>query len=709
MNKKRLSVVMAGAMLASSVSPVLAADALKAEEIAYSQRGLLIEALQNKMATKYEVGKYAGESVYGVKVGNGSYTYDVNTMITQIKAATAGTEIVLQERGYATNKDGKVTDAAQETILGEVEKFDHKSLEDLIGDSKGSGTTEEQKYKNNKFVEKVEWVDPAKEDAVKVTLHVLDEKLNTKIVFNLVNGEDKIDLSKPLDANDKPLTVTSDAEVQKFAKFALKRETNINVGDSLVPAKNKDIAKYVLKGDSKNEFLVSDLFDGLMLTEKGNEILETLKAYPSSTEVNDTSAATGKEYYEVSTVEPLDVATKTFKFTITLKADTVKANTINDKVIKTITVKGTNKTVAASGQKEIDVLQDWFAKEKFNVGKLAGEDRYATAAKIAKEQADLKTVADGGHIVLVNGNALVDGLSAAPLAQALVTGNEADGTPKAAPVLLTEKDRLPSATKSYIKELIAAIPVGSVKNITIDLVGGEGVLSESLVDELKDYGFKVKRYGGETREETSLIVADAIARKGAINNVYVVGAKGEADAMSIAPIASTESNKGAIIVSNFEGLSKDALREIDGYTNANITIVGGDGCVSASDEAKLKEIAKENNKKAERVAGSDRKATNAAIIEKFYAGSNGINGINNVKAFVIAKDDVLVDALTAANLASKLNAPILLATNELSNEQINQVNLNANNSKALYQVGEGVNTKLVEKLANLFKLPAKIR
>ena len=700
MNKKRLSVVMAGAMLASSVSPVLAADALKAEEIAYSQRGLLIEALQNKMATKYEVGKYAGESVYGVKVGNGSYTYDVNTMITQIKAATAGTEIVLQERGYATNKDGKITDAAQETFLGEVEKFDHKSLEDLIGTSTGGSSNI---YANNKFVEKVEWVDPAKEDAVKVTLHVLDEKLNTKIVFNLVNGEDKIDLSKPLDANDKPLTVTSDAEVQKFAKFALKREPNINVGDSLVPAKNKDIAKYVLKGDSKNEFLVSDLFDGLMLTEKGNEILETLKAYPSSTEVDDTSAATGKEYYEVSTVETLDPATKTFKFTITLKADTVKSNTANDKVIKTITVKGTNKTVAASGQKEIDVLQDWFANEKFNVGKLAGEDRYATAAKIAKEQAELTTVAADGHIVLVNGNALVDGLSAAPLAQALVTGKDA------APVLLTEKDSLPSATKSYIKELIAAIPVGSVKNITIDLVGGEGVLSESLVDELKDYGFKVKRYGGETREETSLIVADAIARKGAINNVYVVGAKGEADAMSIAPIASTESNKGAIIVSNFEGLSKDALREIDGYTNANITIVGGDGCVSASDEAKLKEIAKENNKKAERVAGSDRKATNAAIIEKFYAGSNGINGINNVKAFVIAKDDVLVDALTAANLASKLNAPILLATNELSNEQINQVNLNANNSKALYQVGEGVNTKLVEKLANLFKLPAKIR
>ena len=677
MNKKRLSVVMAGAMLASSVAPIMAAEALKAEEIAYSQRGILIETLQNKLnELKYEVGTYAGQSVYGVKVNGANPVYDAKTIVTSIRNAKAGQEIVLVERGYSKDKNGKITDLAGELIEGETKKITSEDLVNYIGKSESTAGTSgtDNKYQNNQFVDKVEWVDSTKKDRVKVTLNVKGADLQTNVTFELGLGDDKLDLSKPLDVNGNPLTIGNVDHIQKFNKFAVVKDNDILPNVSLA-GKTKEIAKYVLTNDSANNLLVSDLFDGLMLTEKGNELLEKIK--------NDDPAGL---YYDATTAPAKD-AVGIYSFEIKLK-DAKQSN----KVIETITVKGKDKN-------EIEILQSWLQYEKFNVGKLAGEDRYATAAKIAKEQVGFTDVAAGKHIVLVNGNALVDGLSAAPLAQALVPGANA-----AAPVLLTEKNSLPSATKDYIKELIADIDVKDVKGITIDLVGGEGVLSESLVDELKDYGFKVKRYGGETREETSLIVADAIARKGAINNIYVVGAKGEADAMSIAPIASTDANKGAIIVSNFEGLSKDALREIDGYTNANITIVGGDGCVSASDEAKLKEIAKENNKKAERVSGSDRKATNAAIIDKFY--NSGIN-TTNAKAFVIAKDDVLVDALTAANLASKLNAPILLATNELSDEQINQVNLKATSTNALYQVGEGVNTKLVEKLATLFGLPKK--
>ena len=50
----------------------------------------------------------------------------------------------------------------------------------------------------------------------------------------------------------------------------------------------------------------------------------------------------------------------------------------------------------------------------------------------------------------------------------------------------------------------------------------------------------------------------------------------------------------------------------------------------------------------------------------------------------------LVDALAAASFASNKNAPIVLATNKLSNEQVNALELNAKDSYALYQVGHGV-------------------
>ncbi|WP_329981795.1 hypothetical protein, partial [Peptacetobacter hiranonis] len=45
MNKKRLAVVMAGAMLASSVAPVLAAEEVAKSEVTLANKGLLINEL----------------------------------------------------------------------------------------------------------------------------------------------------------------------------------------------------------------------------------------------------------------------------------------------------------------------------------------------------------------------------------------------------------------------------------------------------------------------------------------------------------------------------------------------------------------------------------------------------------------------------------------------------------------------------------------
>ena len=51
MNKKKLSVVMAGAMLASSVAPVLAAEVTKTEMSA-SEAGLLIRKVRETLTSK---------------------------------------------------------------------------------------------------------------------------------------------------------------------------------------------------------------------------------------------------------------------------------------------------------------------------------------------------------------------------------------------------------------------------------------------------------------------------------------------------------------------------------------------------------------------------------------------------------------------------------------------------------------------------------
>ena len=59
----------------------------------------------------------------------------------------------------------------------------------------------------------------------------------------------------------------------------------------------------------------------------------------------------------------------------------------------------------------------------------------------------------------------------------------------------------------------------------------------------------------------------------------------------------------------------------------------------------------------------------------------------------------LVDALAAANFASEIKAPIVLATDKLSKDQINALELNTKKSTALYQIGIGVAKDVVKTLA----------
>ena len=59
----------------------------------------------------------------------------------------------------------------------------------------------------------------------------------------------------------------------------------------------------------------------------------------------------------------------------------------------------------------------------------------------------------------------------------------------------------------------------------------------------------------------------------------------------------------------------------------------------------------------------------------------------------------LVDALAAANMASNKKAPIVLATDKLSDAQINALELKAKDSDTLYQVGHGVARDVVKTIA----------
>ena len=726
MNKKRLSVVMAGAMLASSVAPVLAAESY---EVNGSNRGTLVKKLRELLQSKQFANiaannddktlgtahDYAGESVYKVEIKYPNkplvkvYTVDatnIQLLEDTLNKAPKGTVVKVYDRGHE-EKDGQyyagyLADKEVQAIFTEA------NLSAIAKEFEDDADAARTKYVA---------IYNATYDKEKQTLTVEYRKAKDELSLDTLTytvGQGKVDFTKPIDSNKHEI-VTDLGDWSGVAGFKPVMAETI--------AKGRDIPEKLLATvtisdvDSKETVKLSDLYDGLLLTDKGNDLLAALKEYKAASKkngiggnINPTFVSTTKDL-KIGNVSTTIVDGKNgiFTFDIELLTYSAKKDGTRDKVIEKNVV-----TVSSNNRAQLGLFQKWMANRKPQVDVLAGDNRYETAVNIAKENADITTVAENGNIVLVNGNALVDGLAAAPLAASVwnkdINASGDDDYTKVAPILLTESDELPKATKSYIKELIAEQRVGNLDKVTIYLVGGETVLSKSLENELKGYGLRVVRAGGDNREETSLKVAEVMLKDGNTSNVdvknpFVVGADGEADAMSIAPVAAGAADATRIrpiIVESRNGLSEKALETIEDWKNdqyntkaVTATIVGGKTVVSKETE----ELLVANDIKVDRVEGTNRQATNAAVIDRYYKDAT-------VKQLVVAKDGKgnkshLVDALTATSLAVKHKTPIVLGTDKLSETQINTLEKKSTKEGVyVYQVGIGVAKDVLRTIAS---------
>ena len=248
--------------------------------------------------------------------------------------------------------------------------------------------------------------------------------------------------------------------------------------------------------------------------------------------------------------------------------------------------------------------------------KIIGTDRYETAAKIADHIAD--EIASYDTVILVNSDkSMADGLSAASL-----SGKEN------APILLVKKDKIPKVVMDRIN-----------KASNVYIIGGENAISKNVEKQLKESGKKINRISGKDRYDTSKKIAELL---GGYDKAFIVnGAKGEADAMSVSPVAA---KYGApILLTNGKTSIHDKKSDVKYY------VVGGNSVV----DNKLEE-----EYSAERIAGSDRYDTNIRIMNKFYEESRRV---------YFAKGDTLIDALTASALA-KDDGIVLVSKNKNHSE-----------------------------------------
>ena len=692
MNKKKLSVVMAGAMLASSVAPVLAAEVSVTEV----QKGTLINELTDKIwdapvfSTDSRVDSaLVGKSVYGLKIGDAAVEYitvDKDGMVksdlqkalqTKINALTVGTSIKLVNLGYRTLEvNGKtlVLSTEETSTYTEAELANSDGLKaelDALVNGKPQAYNSIMASHGYKASEGY---------VINLKVDLDGDSENDKIVLKA--GSSRLDFTHFIEKTTGQITEIKSGigDISaRFNGFKVEGNTNTDIADKVE-------AEYKISSDGTT-LALSDIFDGVMLTEKGQALLDEAKATLYVLNAKEVSDVSTKKDYIVKINDNNDAAkgiagAKADKNGLyTIKVNIADANKVSEKIGSTKTWNVTSGDfntyyITGTSKAELTKVLNWIDELSADVDVLAGSNRYETAVKIAKEVASLDKVNDNGNIVLVNGDSLVDGLSAAPLA----------ASKSNAPILLTESDKLPTATKKYLSELVDK---AENKTVTVNIVGGKSVVSTAVEKELRSLGLKVDRFGGDNREETSMAVAEEVSN-GDITKAFVVGAEGEADAMSIAGYAADTTTP--IVVAKKGGITEDTVEALDGAT---LNVIGGENAVSAADYASLKDVALT----IARVSGSNRKATNAAVINKFYGGN-----FADADSVIVAKDgqnkkSELIDALAASNLASVQHAPVVLGTENLSAEQIDAIAKNAKSADKVYQVGYGVERNVVKLVA----------
>ena len=276
------------------------------------------------------------------------------------------------------------------------------------------------------------------------------------------------------------------------------------------------------------------------------------------------------------------------------------------------------------------------AETKTEISRIAGENRFSTAAEISKE-----TFADGAEtVVLANGMNYADALAGVPLANKLN-----------APILLTQKDTLANETLAEIKRLGASKAV---------ILGGEGAISNTVRDQLDSSGLYTRRISGKTRFSTAAAVAEALEQDP--TEVFLVYGHNYADALSVSTAAALK-NAPILYLTTSGELNADtaaylAKLKAKGCVR-NAYVIGGTGVIS---DDMMKKAGDALGVAPTRVAGKNRYVTCTEVNSRFKDILTG-SGV------CIAKGQDFPDALAGGVFAAKLKAPLFLADNTLIDEQ----------------------------------------
>lgn len=286
------------------------------------------------------------------------------------------------------------------------------------------------------------------------------------------------------------------------------------------------------------------------------------------------------------------------------------------------------------------------------ITRLGGATRIETALDIADE---FRGASKLNAVILSSASNFPDALSGAVLTSKY-----------SAPILLVNKSAKHSkATLDYIAK-------NANHSAQIVILGSSGVIDNSIIDSLKNFGFsKIKRLGGSNRFETNTAIINDLA-PGIGTDVIISNGHGFPDALSISSVSTI---KGIpIILTKNKELPTEAKSLLSSIKPNKIYITGGTGSITTKVEDELKKYSSD----IIRLGGSDRYETSMVISNYFKSDLEG-------EYVILASGLNFPDALAGTALALKYNAPMLLVNP--NNPSLQKSFILNNNKRKIFVLG----------------------
>ena len=265
--------------------------------------------------------------------------------------------------------------------------------------------------------------------------------------------------------------------------------------------------------------------------------------------------------------------------------------------------------------------EEFAAEAAGTIDRIYGADRYQTSIAAADQLKENLGIEKFQTVVVASGNDFADALSGTYLADK-----------KDAPILLVRQQSMDSI-KAYIKSNLVA-------GGTVYILGGTKAVPASMESGLD--GFNVKRLGGNDRYETNLLILkEAGVSRG--EDILVCTGKNFADTLS----ASATGKAILLVKDQLYSTQKDFLRSVRG---GKVYIIGGK---TAINEKLAGELAAYGS--VQRIDGATRYETSINVAKTFFSQTS---------CAVLAYGNNFPDGLCGGVLASSMNAPLILVTND---------------------------------------------